>query len=307
MARLKISLGLMLDTLKEYTSHSNVATSKTIVIHKGDLQEIIGDKYIYYDLASLTKIFCGILTIRLIESNKLDLDSKINNYLNYDYDITIYQLLTHTSGLTDDMLNIINRKPVITGHISNQNIINYADVNYILLSEIIWTFGDYCELMKEYVTRELEITYNPPKKKCVPSEIKVKRGLVVGEVHDNKAFLLARASGHAGLFANANSLLIFFNRLMENKIIDLQTVSKYLVQYNKISRNLLFEQSTQRKQMGAYETKAWFHSGFTGTSVLIDKPEKHFIIILTNRTYPSRKNQLIFDFRKNVHNYFSQI
>jgi CubicO group peptidase (beta-lactamase class C family) len=47
--------------------------------------------------------------------------------------------------------------------------------------------------------------------------------------------------------------------------------------------------------------KTFLHTGFTGTSVVVD-PEKNVIIVfLTNRVHPSRASTKIFDVRPRVH------
>ena len=43
------------------------------------------------------------------------------------------------------------------------------------------------------------------------------------------------------------------------------------------------------------------HTGFTGTSVWADPGKKIFIILLTNRVYPTRNNQKIRNVRPAVH------
>ena len=60
-----------------------------------------------FDYASIAKVFCGILTMRLVENGLLDLDRPIIDYLdnfafhNTDYGkrVTLRHLLSHTSGL----------------------------------------------------------------------------------------------------------------------------------------------------------------------------------------------------------------
>ena len=59
-----------------------------------------------FAIASGTKLFTGLAICKLIDSDKLSLDSNLGNLLPYDLgqinkNITIYQLLTHTSGVGD--------------------------------------------------------------------------------------------------------------------------------------------------------------------------------------------------------------
>jgi CubicO group peptidase (beta-lactamase class C family) len=58
-------------------------------------------------------------------------------------------------------------------------------------------------------------------------------------------------------------------------------------------------------------TKSWsgillspntfLHTGFTGTSVVVDPEKKLIVILLTNRVYPSRSFQKIFEVRPKLH------
>jgi len=59
-----------------------------------------------FGIASGTKLFTGLAICKLIDSGKLSLDSKLCDILQYDLGqidkrVTVYQLLTHTSGVGD--------------------------------------------------------------------------------------------------------------------------------------------------------------------------------------------------------------
>ena len=59
-----------------------------------------------FGIASGTKLFTGLSICKLIDEKKLSLEDKLNNLLPYDLgqvnkDITVYHLLTHTSGVGD--------------------------------------------------------------------------------------------------------------------------------------------------------------------------------------------------------------
>jgi D-alanyl-D-alanine carboxypeptidase len=58
-----------------------------------------------FGIASNTKLFTGVLLLKLAENNLLDLDDSLHSFLptynNIDPNITIRQLLNHTSGLAD--------------------------------------------------------------------------------------------------------------------------------------------------------------------------------------------------------------
>lgn len=58
-----------------------------------------------FDIASLNKSFVGYMIMQLVESGKIDLNEPLTSYLDfngmYGDEITIHQMLTHTSGLPD--------------------------------------------------------------------------------------------------------------------------------------------------------------------------------------------------------------
>lgn len=58
-----------------------------------------------FGIASNTKLFTGVLTLKLAENNIINLDDSLHEWLptfpNIDSNITIRQLLNHTSGLAD--------------------------------------------------------------------------------------------------------------------------------------------------------------------------------------------------------------
>lgn len=116
-----------------------------------------------FSAASIPKSFTAIVILNLIDEGKLDLDSKISDYLDEEIKsmvintdkITIRQLLNHTSGLPDvindeyiadlnadpgryftlkELLNYINGKEAIA---EPGKVYSYTDTNYILLYLII--------------------------------------------------------------------------------------------------------------------------------------------------------------------------
>ena len=85
---------------------------------------------------------------------------------------------------------------------------------------------------------------------------------------------------------------------------------------NKIIDEWTSRQSTQSDRALGWDTKSmdgyssagnyfssdsYGHTGFTGTSIWIDKKNKFFVILLTNRVYPTRDNGKIRDFRPLIH------
>ena len=112
-----------------------------------------------FSAGSITKMFTSSTIMQLAEENKLSLDDSlykwIPNYSNIDNDITIRQLLNHTSGLYDvadntqffDAIFFDQNKIWTFEEILNEYILepyfekgtgwHYSNTNYIILREII--------------------------------------------------------------------------------------------------------------------------------------------------------------------------
>ncbi len=63
---------------------------------------------IRFDTASITKLFTSVATLQLVDQKAFDLETSVINYLGIEdttisNEVTVYQLLTHTSGIGDDV------------------------------------------------------------------------------------------------------------------------------------------------------------------------------------------------------------
>ena len=67
------------------------------------------------------------------------------------------------------------------------------------------------------------------------------------------------------------------------------------------SRALGWDTPSQGSSAGTLlSPQAYGHTGFTGTSIWIDPTKDLFIILLTNRVYPTRKDEQILQVRPRV-------
>ena len=133
-----------------------------------------------FGIASNTKLFTGVLILKLEENNLLDIDDSLHSYLptynNIDSNITIRQLLNHTSGLydvtsvpgyPDSILNNPNR--VYTPHelltwaepplFAPGTDWNYCNTNYLLaglIAESV-TGQSYAQLLRDSLLDPLQL------------------------------------------------------------------------------------------------------------------------------------------------------
>lgn len=278
-----------------------------------------------YDLASVTKVIATTTRImQLISENKLSLESTIGEFISdcASPDIKIKELLMHTSGFIPDFDNVHQMsseeliQKVKAAKPQTRGKAIYSDLNFIYLGWIIEKL-DHQSLqlsMKEHIFAPLGMRhtmYNPLvdlKSDCVPTEYQEDRGgIVQGQVHDFKAYLLNGMSGHAGLFSNLGDLTKFLRVLLQGgsyqgKIIFPANFYEYLKnkKYRQNDRALGWELWDQNKNM-------FWHSGFTGTSIAFDLDKKTGFICLTNRVYPTRDNkQWVTDRRIALTHFFGQ-
>jgi len=274
-----------------------------------------------YDLASLSKVIATTTIIsRMIDKKMIKLNDLVIKYLK-DFkhkDITILNLLTHTSGLTRlgykkvvDKENIINDIYSKDKTFETNKDLKYSDLNFIFLGLIIEKIYNkpldkvaYEEVFKPL--NMISTTYLPSKDKCAPTEL-VDSHLIQGEVHDEKARSMNGVSGHAGVFSNVADLTnlvtmvlnkgVFNNEIyLSEKIIDLWFKKLAKGHKDKRFRSIGWIVGNN-KHIIIRHTNAISFSGFTGPSISIDRKNNVGIILLTNRVHPTRKNEKIYAYR----------
>ncbi|TLS45166.1 serine hydrolase [Streptomyces montanus] len=278
-----------------------------------------------FDLASVSKLFTSILAVQQIERGTLELEAKVASYLP-DFgsagkqDITVRQLLTHTSGFRawiplynapthEEKLQLIwNEAPLNPPGTKYL----YSDLNLIslqlVLEEITGRALD--ALLRDEITAPLGMRrtrYNPPaswKPRIAATEDARKpwsgidRGLVWGEVHDENAYSLGGVAGHAGVFSCAWDLAILGRTLLNGgsygraRILKAESVELMFTDFNTAfpgdEHGLGFE-LYQHWYMGAMATpRTAGHTGFTGTSLVLDPTTDSFLIVLGNSVHPVR-------------------
>ena len=184
-----------------------------------------------FDMASITKPVATATSIMLlVERGQLKLGQRVAEIIpefgvNDKESITIFDLLTHQSGLLPDNAirdyengreEAIKKICALELQASTGTRFIYSDVNFILLGEIIQRISGKSvhELSKLNIYQPLGMTetgYLPPdelKKRAAPTEQRDDQW-IQGEVHDPRAHLLSGIAGHAGLFSTAQDLAIY--------------------------------------------------------------------------------------------------
>ena len=172
--------------------------------------------------------------------------------------------------------------------------VKYTDTGFVLAGIILEKkFGKpIAELFEERIARPLKLTatYGPlPSEGCVPTAFEERRGrLLQGEVHDPKASILQRRCGSAGLFATLDDCITLVQLYLHDGTLgDFEYCSAEMIQ------SLLKDWTPTRQagrslgwDMDRVGEQIWLrHTGFTGTTVLMNLTTKQGMILLTNRIH----------------------
>lgn len=287
-----------------------------------------------YDLASLTKVIVTTTAAMILcDRGQLKLDEKIINYLpalnKNKKEITVRNLLLHNSGLPafEPFYKKYNNQSQVLDHIYNCELnfkpgqkVQYSDWGMIILQKIIEKITG--EPLDRYINYNLfsvigmnNSFYNPSdseKKKCAPTENDTywRNRQIQGEVHDETAALLGGVSGNAGLFSTSEDISKFLYLMINGgksgnyQVIRSATIEDWTSrQLPDNSRALGWDTNFDKNSSCGtlFSPQSFGHTGFTGTSVWVDKKRKLFVVLLTNRVFPARDNQKLFDFRKKIH------
>ncbi|HED09040.1 MAG TPA: hypothetical protein ENI57_13060, partial [Ignavibacteria bacterium] len=195
----------------------------------------------------------------------------------------------------------------------------YSDLSMIVLAKVIEkvTGMPFDKFVKRKILNPLQMKntfFNPPgsiKYKIAPTEFDNywRHRQLQGEVHDETASLLNGVSGNAGLFSSVGDLSNFLTMILNNgtyknkRIIKKETVKLFITKQPNSKRALGWDIKSPTKSSAGnlFSPRSFGHTGYTGTSMWVDPEKKLFVIFLTNRVYPTRKNRKIIKFRPVLH------
>ncbi|GAB1414910.1 hypothetical protein MASR2M117_03160 [Paludibacter sp.] len=282
---------------------------------------------IIFDLASMTKPIATATSIMILsERGQLRLNDPVSMYVNgFKDDITIMHLLLHISGLpsyppVEKVKEAMTNKPdaLMQYIIKNQNSkkigksFTYSCLNYVTLQKIVETVSGQSlrDFAKVNIFDKLDMknTYYAPAKQKIrniaPTEMLNDSTILRGIVHDPLAReLQAGISGNAGLFSDADDLSKYSMMILNNgvykgkRILSQNTVSFFTSipeEYKEFGRTPGWDYSSIYSTCkGDFLSKnAISHTGYTGTSIVIDQELGISIILLTNRVHPDDKGSV---------------
>ena len=159
----------------------------------------------------------------------------------------------------------------------------------------------------------ITVTYNPLKKfpieRIAPAENDTywRHQIIRGYVHDMGAAMLNGVSGNAGLFGNANDLAklmqmhlnkgYYGGRRYISDTTEMAFNKRYFAK-DSVRRGLGWDKPQFKDVPGPtfeeISSKSFGHQGFTGTMVWADPEEQIVYIFLSNRTFPTMANRLLY-------------
>jgi CubicO group peptidase (beta-lactamase class C family) len=278
-----------------------------------------------FDLASLTKLATTALVLSFVRERQLEVDMPFRELVpdfrggNKDR-VTLRQVLTHTAGLAwwkplwkeasspEELVSFAAKEPLA------QDIgeFRYSDLGYIMLTAGLARVAGrpFKDAMRERVLDVVEARsceYGPrPPEECAATEedAEWRRKRLRGEVHDENAYAMGGVAGHAGLFGTAADVAALIRVYRDGAVIGNEL--RYL------ARTEQYRGGGVRRGIGLvlrppeglpfFSDDAFGHTGFTGTSVWVDPAKDLTLVVLTNRVYFGRANDVeLYRFRLAVY------
>lgn len=231
--------------------------------------------------------------------------------------ITIWNLLTHTSGLSEttflkqygnDKREIILKLLAENTKYPKETQVVYSNKGFFVLGDIIEVVTG--QTLEHYVSQKIwkplgmnHTCYNPTEAENIAATeyIKEKRLVKRGIVHDENAEFIGGVSGHAGVFSNIQDLTRFCEMIVsKDSGLLQQSIIKESFKNHTIGMNENRGLAWKLNYDIIYRNYVVEHLGYTGTSIWIDPVEGMYVILLTNRVHPTRENANIQNIRKNI-------
>ena len=279
-----------------------------------------------YDMASLSKVIGPtMIALKALEEGTLRLDERVGDFFPDappdKKDITVFMLMTHTGGFhpsfrldrmgirPEEVARAILDEP-LTEQPGKRPI--YSCMGYILFAKMLEKrFGKPLnELAAERVFAPLgmtETSYCPPKEaQCAATEVDPDTGKPwIGVVHDENARFQHGVSGNAGVFMPLCDGIRFASMLgsMGEGYLKRETLEKAIRNYTPgqdAHRGLGFQLAGTPDCFFSAEVpeNCFGHTGFTGTSLMVEPETGFWVLLLTNRVYPTRDTTALFPCRR---------
>jgi len=273
-----------------------------------------------FDLASLTKVVATTTAVmQLVQRGEVRVNDPVAKYIpefaqNGKDEITIRQLLTHFSGLREDIdllpawegkETALRMAYAETPEYAPGSRFLYSDTNFIVLDALVervsgMPFEQYCQSRIFAPLGMTRTRFLPPASwlpRIAPTEFDEQGKMIRGVVHDPRARRMGGVAGHAGLFSTADDLSKFAQCLLNggSPILASLMVEKMTTPQQPPTASVLrgfgwdIDSPFSSNRGELLPVGSFGHTGFTGTSLWIDPTTRTFIILLTNAVHPHGK------------------
>lgn len=320
----------LLDSVVLDAIHENQIPGAVVVVgHDGHIvyRKAFGDRALeprretmtvdtIFDIASMTKVVATATAVmQLVEQGKVRLNDPVARYIpefaqNGKEDVTVRELMTHYSGLTEDLDQTVSwqgRETALRMAFEQKLVdppgarFRYSDINFIVLGALIERVSGlpldaYCEKNIFVPLGMTDTRFTPPSTwlpRIAPTQYDEHEKMLRGVVHDPTARRMGGIAGHAGVVSTADDLAKFAQALLTgSSVLAPLSIEKMTTPQQPPTAEVLHGlgwdiDSPFSSNRGDFLPVGSFgHTGFTGTSLWIDPTTQTYIIILTNAVHP---------------------
>jgi CubicO group peptidase (beta-lactamase class C family) len=208
--------------------------------------------------------------------------------------------------------------PLVAGAVPGR-LFRYSSVGFMVLGRLVekLTGHDLDAALRQGITNPLGLrdtgflplrwlSQADQSARLVATDARSSRGLLRGVVHDDVANTLGGVAGHAGIFSTAAEVAIIAETLRAGgayggvRILSEAVIARMLTDVNRglPATDPDRPHRTADHGLGVELDQPWFmgrlasatsfgHTGFTGTSFLVDPAADLSLILLTNRAHPN--------------------
>lgn len=287
------------------------------------------DVHTVFDMASVSKsMSTAICAMILVERGQLRLSDPVTLYIpEFSGEIHVSDLLTHTSGLppyapvgelaekygSPNPKGLIDYIAACKTDFKPGSAFQYSCLNYITLQHIIETISG--QSLRDFAKANLFVPlgmqhtdYCPSGEllsRCAPTEKQKDGSVLKGVVHDPLARIMnGGVSGNAGVFSDANDVAILAAMLLNNgeyngrrilSALGVKAMRSIPRQVSPFGRSLGWDVfSPYASNHGdLLSPNTYGHTGYTGTSIVIDPDNDLAIVLLTNSVHPDDNGKSI--------------
>ncbi|GAA4502256.1 serine hydrolase domain-containing protein [Gluconacetobacter tumulicola] len=275
-----------------------------------------------FDMASLTKpTMTALAVMQLWEQGAFALDEPVARRLPAfaaagKEGITIRHLLTHYSGLPPDLelstpwqgkdeavRRVMDTRP---DRPAGERFV-YSDINFITLGLLVETLSGQTldGYAAQHILAPLGMAHSGFRPdaglipQIAPTQFDENHVILRGVVHDPTARRMGGVAGHAGLFSDADDMVLYAQALLDRRAgrpsafpLKRETLVLMTTPQQPAGRtdlrglgwDIATHYSTPRGDL--FPVGSFGHTGFTGTSLWMDPVSDSFVLILTNRVHP---------------------